>query len=69
MHSFLFVAHCTDSRAFGTSVLSFIVQKVIYYFSHHACELLDACLVDDVVGQPIPIDKFVYNIHYWRVFK
>ena len=35
----------------------FIMQKVIYYFSHYARELLDACLVDDVGGQPIPIDK------------
>ena len=36
-----------------------IMQKVIYYFSHYARELLDACLVDDVGGQPILIDKFV----------
>ena len=37
----------------------FIIQKVFFYFSHYARELLDACLVDDVGGQPIPIDKFV----------
>ena len=37
----------------------FIMQKVIYYFSHYARELLDACLVDDVGGKPIRIDKFV----------
>ena len=44
------IQFCTTS---DYAVGVFIMQKVIYYYSHYACELLDACLVDDVGGQPI----------------